>query len=386
MCVEVTTSRDRKVRGIFVNLGISPAELKHRLDTHADHSALLLDVREPDEFVDWRIDGSINVPLETLAKRETLQSLPRDREIIAICAHGIRSGEAAAFLSKKGYSSKHLAGGLSAWNKVHDTASVPYDGQDGFKILQIRRIGKGCASYILAHDDEAIVVDPSTFTNEYLALAKRNRVKIRHVLDTHQHADHISGARNLAEASDAELHLNPLDPYKYHNFTPLRDGAHISVGNDASIQAIHTPGHTKGSTSFLIQERALLTGDILFLEGVARPDLHDRVEEFAADLYETYQEKILSLPQDTIILPAHFSRDVRVEYGKPFHSTLGEIRERIPLLNASRDEFLGYVLRHIPPTPPNYESILKINRGESRYDPEVFEELEEGPNRCALKA
>lgn len=369
-----------------MNLGISPAELKHSLETRDGYSSLLVDVREPDEFADWRIGGSINLPLESLGKSETLQSLPRDREIITICAHGIRSGEAAAFLVKKGYSVRHLAGGLSAWNKVHDTAPVSHNGQDGVTILQVRRIGKGCTSYILASGKEAVVVDPSTYTDEYLALAKTSRVKIRHVFDTHQHADHVSGARALAAASGAELHLNSLDPYQYQDFTPLRHNEQIQLGNGASIQAIHTPGHTKGSTSFLIQENILLTGDILFLEGIARPDLHDRAKEFAGDIYETYHKKILPLPPDTIILPAHFSGAIKVEFGKPFYSTLGEVREKIPLLNAAKDEFLGYVLRHIPPTPPNYESILMINRGESPYNADAFAELEEGPNRCALTA
>jgi glyoxylase-like metal-dependent hydrolase (beta-lactamase superfamily II) len=107
-------------------------------------------------------------------------------------------------------------------------------------------------------------------------------------------------------------------------------------------------------------------------------------DEFALDLYNTYRSKLLTLPADTDILPAHFSRTVKIEFGKPFHSPLQELRKRIPFLQASKDQFISYVLQHIPPTPPNYETILRINRGEAPHDSVDFEELEEGPNRCAL--
>ncbi len=230
------------------------------------------------------------------------------------------------------------------------------------------------------------MVDPSIYVDEYLSLGKSEGFRIRHVIDTHQHADHISGARPLANEAGAMLHLNPLDSYRYRDFASMTDGEMIELAGEDEIKAIHTPGHTKGSTSLLIQNTTLLAGDILFLEGLARPDLHDRADEFAHDLYNTYQSKILTLPSNTDILPAHFSRAVRIEFGKPFHSTLRELRSRISMLDESEDLFTRYVLEHIPPTPPNYEAILSINRGEFSYDSVDFEELEEGPNRCALRA
>jgi glyoxylase-like metal-dependent hydrolase (beta-lactamase superfamily II) len=199
------------------------------------------------------------------------------------------------------------------------------------------------------------------------------------------HADHVSGARALANATGAELHLHPLDGYRYHEFTPLEDGTVVGIGG-VQITARHTPGHTRGSTSFLLDGNRLLTGDMLFVEGVARPDLHARAEEFAEELYATYHERLRRLPGDTVVLPAHFSQTVPMEYGKPFSATLSELRQRILLLSAAKTTFVQHVLSHIPPKPPNHEAILRINRGEVPLDPDVVDDLEEGPNRCALKA
>lgn len=133
-------------------VGISPTDLKDLLENPRDTSYLLLDVREPEEYEDWRIEESLNIPLGQLTRPASLRSLPRDTEIIAICAHGIRSAEAATFLKKKGFKAEHLAGGLSAWNKVHDIAPVILNNRDEVKLLQLRRVGKGCASYVIVHE------------------------------------------------------------------------------------------------------------------------------------------------------------------------------------------------------------------------------------------
>ncbi len=364
---------------------VTPAELKKLLRLPRKGGPLLIDVREPDEFEEWRIEESTNIPMEKLMSSSGIKSISRRADIVAICGHGIRSAEAANFLRKKGFAARSLAGGMTAWSKLYDNAPIALRGIDNLRLIQLRRLGKGCASYLLSCDGEGVVVDPSILTENYLSAARERGVKIRYVLDTHQHADHISGARALAHACGAELYLNPLDTYRFREFNSILDGDRILIGGEVAIEAILSPGHTKGSTCFLVGERILLTGDILFTEGIARPDLHEKAEEFAEQLYQTYKKLFERLPGEILVLPAHFSRAVKIEFGKPFFSTLGELHGQFSILEASKSEFIGQVLRRIPPTPPNYQAILKINQGETAYDPELADELEEGPNRCALR-
>ncbi len=369
---------------------IAPLQLKEQLAQSMGRSPVIVDVREPDEYDDWRIEGSLNIPLKLLMSGQGLEQLPKGKEVVALCARGIRSAGAVEFLLGVGFKAKHLTGGLAAWNKVYDDASVSL-GPDGGKMYQIRRIGRGCASYIVGYQGECVVVDPSVHVEEYYAVANREGLEIEHVADTHLHADHISGARALAYQTGAQLYLNPLDRYHHKNFVPLNDGDTISLGNGSfKIEAIYTPGHTKGSTCFLAGGKALLSGDTLFIEGIARPDLHDKAEEFALDLYRTYHARLNRVPDDGIILPAHFSSAVKLEFGKPVSDTLRNIRSRIPLLRASKSGFTQFVLANVPPKPPNHQIILRINRGEITYEPaafdsSAFDELEIGPNRCAVR-
>lgn len=378
--------RDLLVEAFNSKDSISSQELLKRLIAHDDKFMVLLDVREPDEFKDWRIEGSVNVPTSKLGDPHVLKSLKRGFEFVTICAHGIGSQQVAQLLRNLGFNAKHLVGGLASWSKVYDITKVPLPGEEwGATVLQLKRMGKGCASYIVSYRGECAVIDPSINISELLSIARGYGLTIKHVMDTHQHADHISGARALAKEVGAKLYLNPLDGYLFSGFLPILHGLRVELGDGkVSIEAIHTPGHTKGSTSFLIQGKAIATGDTLFLEGIARPDLHNKAEEYAMGLQTTYAERFLSLPGGLIVLPGHFSSFERSDIGRPVFSTLGEIRKRIPLLSSSREDFVSHVMRTIPPRPPNYSAILAINRGERSYKPGKSDELEEGPNRCVV--
>ncbi|MBI2125915.1 MAG: MBL fold metallo-hydrolase [Thaumarchaeota archaeon] len=364
---------------------MSPIELKLRLARPISDRPIILDIQEPQEYRDWRIQGSLNIPLNVLHLPQSPSSLPKDKEIITVCAHGVKSSEVAKFLRSKGYNARSLAGGLAAWNNIYDTVPVAADDVTDFKLLQIRRLGKGCASYIAAYQGQCAIIDPSMHIEEYEAIAQSEGLRIVHVMDTHQQADHVSGARALARDNGARFYLNPLDGFRYADFTPLKDGYTVTLGDGGvTIEAMHTPGHTKGSTSFLVQDRYILTGDTLFVEGVGRPDLGNNAREYALDLYDTYQERLLKLSENVIVLPAHFSQSVYIEFLKAVSATIGEIRKRMPIVDADREEFLKQVLAKIPSKPPNHLEILRINRGEVRYGPTRLSALEEGPNRCAI--
>ena len=221
-----------------------PEELKKKLENK--ENVFILDVRSPQEFKDWKIDGAVNIPVNELQNR--IDEIPKDKEIIALCAHGVRSRYAASQLQGMGYKAVNVFGGMASWNSVYDTALID---QKDFKLLQLRRVGKGCIGYIIISKNEAAVIDPSSHIDEFIKAAEKHQAKITKVIDSHQHADHVSGARSLATKTKAELFLNPLDAYQFAGFTKINDKDRIKLG-EIELECLHTPGHTKGSTSFFI--------------------------------------------------------------------------------------------------------------------------------------
>jgi len=359
---------------------IDADELKSQLE-HGDRP-FLLDVRTAEEYGPWHIDGSVNLPIKNVLAGQHA-AIPRDRDIVTICSHGNRSATAALVLGGAGYHVASLHGGMAAWNTVYNAVEVPLPLAGDGRLLQVRRLGKGCIGYVLVSQGQAAVFDPPCRVERLLSLIAAKGARPVHVFDTHQHADHVSGARRFASVTGAVLHLNPKDSYARSDFEPVGDGDTIKVGH-SSVRALHAPGHTPGSTLYEIDGRALLTGDTLFVEGVGRPDLRDRAIAFAEDLYSTYRTRLSPLPDALYVLPGHYGPDVPFAFDAVIGAPLGALKQQISLFQASKDEFVTYVTSRVPERPANTESIIRLNRGETLCVPEESELLEEGPNRCAV--
>jgi glyoxylase-like metal-dependent hydrolase (beta-lactamase superfamily II)/rhodanese-related sulfurtransferase len=358
---------------------ITADELASRLG--AADEPLVLDVRDPSEVAEWAIPGALSIPAPELGTRT--QELPRDREIVVVCASGARSARAADLLSQRGFHVANLGGGMAAWGGVYDHVVIDLD--DGVRVVQVRRRGKGCLSYVVGAGRDAFVVDPSLDVDVYLEVAAEHGWQIRRVFDTHLHADHVSGARALAAATGATLHLNPADTFEYP-YEPLRDGESYSLGGDTafSVAALRTPGHTEGSTVYFVDDHVALTGDTLFVDGVGRPDLAERAEEFARNLFRSLHERVLTLPDDALVLPGHYGDDVRVRPDTPVGATLGELRERLAPLSFDEDAFVRWATERATPRPPNYVEIITVNMGRSDLPRDALARLEAGPNRCSV--
>jgi glyoxylase-like metal-dependent hydrolase (beta-lactamase superfamily II)/rhodanese-related sulfurtransferase len=344
-----------------------------------DDEPFVLDVRDPDEVAQWSIPGSVNVPLGNLERE--VGSLPRDREIVTLCAAGGRSTRAAEFLASQGLRVANLVGGIAAWGGVYDSVVI----EDGaLQVVQVRRRGKGCLSYVVGAGNEAFVVDPSLAVDVYREIAAEHDWRITRVFDTHLHADHLSGARELAAATGATLHLNPADTFDFP-YTPLQDGEHFELAPDLhmAIAALRTPGHTEGSTVYFVGDRIVLTGDTLFVDGVGRPDLAERAEEFAHNLYRSLHERVLALSDDVLILPAHYGDDVVVHPDQPVGAALGTLRT-LAALELDEDAFVAWAVARVTPRPPNYVEIITANMGRTELSASERDNLELGPNRCAL--
>lgn len=352
---------------------ISAEELAARLGT--EDAPFLLDVREPDEFAAWAISGARNVPLSTLEHQ--LTRVEKDRQVVVVCASGQRAARAVDTLRAAGIDAANLVGGMLAWSGVYDTATVAIG---PFEVVQVRRRGKGCLSYVVAAGGEALVVDPSSDVERYLGIAAEHGWSVSHVLDTHLHADHVSGARALAAATDAALHLSAADPLRFP-FAPLSDGEQLALG-DAAVTVLATPGHTLGSVVVDL-DGALLTGDTLFVDGVGRPDLADHAREYAEELHRSIHGLLEGRSDDALVLPAHFGDRVEVLTGVLVAATLGSVRAAVPQLGWDQDRFVSWASTRAVPRPPGYVEIVRLNAGETTADPEQVRALELGPNRCA---
>ncbi|MFC4551066.1 MULTISPECIES: MBL fold metallo-hydrolase [Halorussus] len=370
---------------------ITPDELKEHIDSGED--VFLLDVRAEDDFEEWRIDAEnvdvVNYPYFELLDGipgELLANLPEDQQITVLCGKGGSSEMVADHLEDEEYDVNHLERGMKGWARIYEYTELDTDADA--TIAQYRRPSSGCLAYLVVSDGEAAVVDPlRAFTDDYLRDVNALDAELEYVLDTHVHADHISGIRNLADETDATAVLP--DPavergVEYDRpYETVSDGDTLGVGN-VDIEVVHTPGHTTGMTSYKVGD-VLFTGDGLFTESVARPDLEDpeAAKNAAKTLYTSLTQRMLTLPDDTVVAPAHFSDSATPNDDGTYTAKLGALEETMDALTMDEDEFVEFIVTDMPPRPANYEDIIATNTGRESPDDESAFELELGPNNCA---
>ena len=231
----------------------------------------------------------------------------------------------------------------------------------------------GCASYLVGDEKagEAAVIDPRFEIDEYLALARYSGVSIEHILETHNHADHVSGHGRLAAATGAKIYIHrEAEPDYEHE--PIDDGFELEVG-EVVIRALHTPGHRPEHTAFALIDRrrgeepwAVLTGDTLFVNDVARPDLAIEKREGARGIFHSLQDKLLTLPDECEVWPGHLGGSMCGGPGMDLKisSTIGFERKHNPTLAITdEEEFVDESVSTLGPQPPNFEAIVALNRG-----------------------
>jgi glyoxylase-like metal-dependent hydrolase (beta-lactamase superfamily II)/rhodanese-related sulfurtransferase len=346
----------------------------------------ILDVRPLAQREEWAIPESVHE--DAYAKLNANDpdvfndlQVPLNTPIVTVCAAGRTSMLAAEKLREKGYEVYSLNGGMKAWNYAWNTSELFFD-NGNIKVIQVRRLAKGCLSYIIGSGNEAVVIDASLDPEVYQTIAKQNTWQIKYVMDTHIHADYISRTRELAEATKAS-HLLYEKAEVGFSFTPLKDNEEINFGMTA-LKVIHTPGHTWESVSYALKNFAVVTGDTLFTDGIGRPDLKADEEEATRKTKSLFNsiQRLLALPSSTIVLPAHTSHAIPFD-DKPIMATLEKIQEQVSLVKLQKDEFIQTTLSKIPPAPPNYQKIAELNR-KGNYEGHVPADLEAGANRCAV--
>ena len=344
----------------------------------------VLDVRPEDQRPEWQIPGSIHFNAYEALKAKDPDAMKRvelldGQLVVTVCAAGNSSAVAADQLRGRGVEAYTLKGGMKSWSLAWNTADVPVPGSEA-SVVQVRRTGKGCLSYVVGSDGEAAIIDASVQPEVYLRVAEEHSWRIAHVLDTHVHADHLSRSRVLAELAGAKLHMPEGAPVSYP-FSPLGDGDEVRIGA-SKLEALRTPGHTTESTSYLLDGKALFTGDTLFLASVGRPDLKASPEDAwdKAHALHGSLRLLLELDEGTLVLPGHTSEPVPFD-GEPVAASLSKVQVSVPLLD--EETFVRRITGQVPPAPENHERIVELNRAGKQPEGDPTE-LEVGANRCAV--
>jgi hydroxyacylglutathione hydrolase len=231
----------------------------------------------------------------------------------------------------------------------------------------------GCASYLVGDAGEGVaaVVDPQWDIDPYVQLARLHGVRIEHVLETHNHADHVSGHGRLASATGAVIHIHELAEADYPH-DPFVDGWKLRLG-DLEVEAMHTPGHRPEHTAFLLRDTArgddpwaVLTGDSLFVGDVARPDLAIDPRDGAAGIFRSLRDRLLILADDVEVWPGHLGGSMCGSAGidHKSSSTIGfERAHNAAAAFEDEEAFVAYAVSTVGDRPPNVEHVVALNRG-----------------------
>jgi glyoxylase-like metal-dependent hydrolase (beta-lactamase superfamily II) len=354
----------------------------------------VLDIREANEFADWHIHGSINLPVYNALNSggeaqvsEKLKSAPLDQKkpVAVVCRMGHTSKMAAYMLDKMGYQAASVAGGIYGWSGAWTEARIPLKAAKNGTLFQVRRNGKGCLSYLFGSKNQAAVIDPCVEPRVYAHIASREDLSLTHVIETHVHADHISRARALCKETGATL-VVPANDRVAFEYRPLRDTEVLEIG-DVSMKVIATPGHTTESACYELDGAVLLSGDTIFVDTIGRPDLErgdSGAEAGARTLYDSLHTRVMTLDPDMMVCPGHTSEPIGFD-GKPIAARLADIIAKVDLLRLDRDTFARTIPDLLGQKPPNFKRVISVNEGKTDLGWLDPLELEAGPNRCAVK-
>ena len=369
---------------------VTVKELTKKILNHEE--VFILDARNTDDFDDWKIEGKnvhiINAPYFDLLEGvdSIVDILPKNTAIYVVCAKGGSSEFVAEQIEEAGFTNVYsVEGGMKAYSEHLEPIKIG-DLKNGGAIYQFVRIGKGCLSYLVESQGTGAMIDTNRMLEPYEEHINEHNIKLTHVLDTHLHADHISGGRRLAENHGATYFLPQKDAEEViFDFTPINDGDEYNVG-ETTIKAIYSPGHTIGSTSFLVDDQYLLTGDILFIDSIGRPDLAGKAEDWVGDLRKTLYHRYKDLPDELLVLPAHYMGINEMNDDGSISEKLGTLYKENHGLNIGDEaDFRKTVTENLPPQPNSYQEIRETNMGKIAPDEEKQREMEIGPNRCAVR-
>jgi len=363
--------------------------------TQKGNDFTLLDVRNNEEFGRFKVEGPylskmVNLPyiefIEMEEESVAKVQVPKDESIRIVCAKEGSAKYVAEILVSNGWKDvRYLEGGIKTWGNM--LAPKLVGSPDGYKLYQFIRPGKASCSYGLIYGDEMAVFDPSRNIEFYQNFAGENGCKLIKTFETHLQADYISGSRQLALNTGAQIvaHQNDFQGAAF-DYKALNDQEVFKFTKGGpEIKAIHTPGHTPGSTCYLIDNKYLVSGDTIFVLSIGRPDLGGKAEEWAKLLFKTLKNSIAGLDDGLVILPGHYIEWSEANDEQMFLDTLGSIRQKNANIYGIREEaeFVKFIQDNMRKQPDEYAQIRKVNAGLLDVDDEDQEIMDLGKNECA---
>jgi len=356
---------------------------------------LLLDVRNAKDFDRFQIESPFPFKMLNVAyfdfmeiEDESVTKVPVDKPIRIVCAKEDSAKYVAEILEKHGFKDLgYLEGGIKSWGNLLVPMLLSPD--EDYQLFQFIRPGKASCSYGLKYGEELMVFDPSRNIDFYLNFTKENGCRLINTFETHLQADYISGSRVLAEKTGAEFRAHKNDFGSSRNaFSPIEDGEiYPFTGDGPEVKIFFAPGHTPGSTSFIIDGKFFISGDSTFIHSVGRPDLGGQVDAWSDILFETLK-KIAELSNDTLVLPAHYINWDEADSNLCFVATLAEVKKYNKDIFAidNKADFLTFIKSNMREQPPEYAEIRLINGNLKQVDDDKAEELDLGKNECAASA
>jgi glyoxylase-like metal-dependent hydrolase (beta-lactamase superfamily II) len=364
--------------------------------TQAGEEFLLLDVRVNEEFDRFKVEGPflpdmVNVPYVEFIEHEeeSVAKVPAAEKVRIVCAREGSARYVAEILVNHGFKDvRFLEDGIKTWGNMLAPKLVASD--DGYKLFQFIRPGKASCSYGLISNDEMVLFDPSRNVDFYQTFAENNGARIIKSFETHLQADYISGSKQIAADRGAQIlgHENDFKDATFKYQKIVDDQVYSFSKGGPEIKALHMPGHTPGSTSYLIDNKYLITGDTVFILSIGRPDLGGKAGEWSKLLYHTLKTKIAELEDDLVILPGHYMDWSEANPFRVFSDTLGNIKNKNSDIYSisTETEFIGFIKNNMRPQPEVYAEIRKVNAGLLEVDAEEQEIMDLGKNECAASA
>ncbi len=354
---------------------------------------LLLDVRNDEEFGRFKVEGPfpfdmVNVPYMEFIEHEeeSVAKVPRGKKVRVVCAKEGSSKYVAEILLNHGFEDVgHMLVGIKAWGNL--LAPIKVGGGDDYDLYQFRRPGKASCSYGLICGQEMMVFDPAKNIAAYTDFAKEHGCTITRTFETHRQADYISGSMGLKEKVSAEI-VAPDEDFHVaaFDYTAAADGSVYQFSTSGpETKALHTPGHTPGSTCYLIDNRYIIAGDTVFIYSIGRPDLGGMAQEWSKMLFTTMTQQIMQWDGAILALPGHYMDWKEANLELSFAETLERIKELNTDIYSITDEdaFYTFIKSNMRKQPDEYAKIREINAGLVVVDDEDADIMDLGKNECA---
>lgn len=350
---------------------------------------VLLDVRNEKDFANWYVEGPhlcpyINIPYFDFIEEPDahIALVPPGEKVRVVCSKEGSAKYVSELLIGGGFTDVgYLQQGIVGWGNGVIPRQVETDGN--YELYQCVRPGKASCSYVLISNGEAMVFDPSRNIEVYTQLTESKGAKISRSFETHRQADYISGCQLIKKATGCTIMANRFDfDGAAFEYDAVADGDIYKCG-DVEVKAIHTPGHTMGSTCYQIDGKFLLSGDTVFIKTAGRPDLGGKWEEWSRVLYLTLFLKLGKLSDDLVVLPGHYVGWDEANEKLLFAEKLGQLRKQVDAFQIDNEvKFKEFISDNMRQQPGVYAEIRRVNGGWLNPSEEEANTMDLGKNEC----